>query len=178
MNGILASVSFFAVILVIYAVIRVCKKKGIGTGGEYDERQMEIRGRGYMLCCSLYMIEFGFLMFSDGLKIELPLTNGALYTIMFLLPIGVFTVYCIMNDAYLNIRNDMRRCIIFSAMIFVINAASTIAQIIQGTLIADGKLTNACITPAYALLFFAILVSLLIRNNQIKAEERSGDEES
>ena len=179
MNGILAALSYLAVIILIYAIIRLSRKNGARSAkGEYDERQMEIRGRGYKLCSILYMIELGFLMFSDGLEIDLPLTNGALYAIMFCLPIGFFSVYCIMNDAYIGVRNDINRFIVLAAVIVVMDLASTIVQINHGALVKDGKLTSACITPACGLLFLAILLSLLIRNCQIKAEERSSDEES
>ena len=179
MDGIFAALSFLAVIILIYTIIRVSRKNGaVSAKGEYDERQMVIRGRGYKLGCILYMIEFAFLMFSDGCGIDLPLTNGAQYSIMFFLPIGAFSVYCIMKDAYIGIRNDIRRFIILSAIIVIVDIVSTVAQIAGGAMIAEGKLTNACITPACGLLFLVVLLSLLIRNSQIKAEERSGNEES
>ena len=179
MNDIFEVISFFAVIILLYVLIRAARKKGtVSAKGEYDERQLVIRGRGYKLAVVLYMIEFGFLMFSDGLEITLPLTNGALYAVMFFLPIGVFSVFCIMNDAYVGVRNDIRRFIILSAVIIVVDLVCTILRIADGTLIAEGKLTNAGITPACGLLFLAVLLALLIRSSQIKAEERNSDEES
>ena len=179
MKDVFAVVGFLAVIVVIYVLIRVSRKKGnISAKGEYDERQELIRGRGYKLGCILYMIEFGFLIFADGLRLDLPLTSGALYVILWLLPIGVFSVYCIVNDAYIGVRNDLNRFMMIAAVIVVIDIISTAAQIAGGKLIADGKLTSACITPACGLLFLAVLISLSVRNRQLKAAERSGDEES
>ena len=156
------------------------KKDGKHTSakGEYDERQERIRGRGYKLSFFAYMMEFALLMFCDGVELELPLTNGAIYAIMFLLPICIFVVYCISKDAFIGVKNNMKRFIIIAVAVLIADIASTAAQSLDGAMIVDGKLTSACIAPASAVLFLIVLIALLVRNHQIKAEEGMLDEES
>ena len=171
---------FLAVIAIIYAIAYTMKKHGKRTSakGEYDERQERIRGRGYKISFFAYMIEFALLMFSDGVELELPLTNGAIYAIMFVLPICIFVVYCISKDAFIGVRNNIKRFITIAVVVLIIDIASTIVQSIDGAMIVDGKLTSACIAPATVVLFLVVLIALLVRNNQIKAEEGMADEES
>ena len=171
---------FLAVIAIIYAIAYAMKKDGRHTSakGEYDERQERIRGRGYKISFFAYMIEFALLMFRDGLELELPLTNGAMYAIMFVLPICIFVVYCISKDAFIGVKNNIKRFIAIAVVVLVADIASTIAQSVAGAMIVDGKLTSACIAPTTGVLFLVVLIALLVRNNQIKAEEGMVDEES
>jgi hypothetical protein len=180
MKDITYAAMFLAVIAIIYAIIYTGKKSGRRTSakGEYDERQDRIRGRGYRISFFAYMIEFAALMFIDGADLRLPLTDGAMYAIMFLIPICIFVVYCISKDAFVGVGNRINHFIALAAAVLVVSAASTIAQAARGEMIVDGKLTGACITPAYGLLFLVVLISLSVKNIQKKAEEGMADEES
>lgn len=171
---------FLAMIALIYAIIYTRKKNGERTSakGEYDERQDRIRGRGYKIAAFSYMIEFAFLIFADGVELNLPLTNGAMYAIMFVLPIGIFVVYCINRDAFIGVRNNMKGYLTLAVIVVIANAASTIAHAVEGSLIVDGRLTGACLSPAVGMLFLVVVISLLVRNNQLRAEEGMADEES
>ena len=180
MKGITYVAMFLAVIAIIYAALFTMKKDGkrASAKGEYDERQERIRGIGYKILSFAYMIEFVFLMFSNGVELELPLTNGAMYAIMFVLPICIFVVYCISKDALIGVRNNIKRFVAIAVVALVSDIASTIAQTVNGVMIVDGKLTSAFIAPATGVLFLVVLIALLVRNNQIKAEEGALDEES
>ena len=171
---------FLAIIAIVYAITYTMRRGGKHTSvkGEYDERQERIRGRGYKISFFAYMIEFAILLFSDGVELELPLTNGAMYAIMFILPICIFVVYSISKDAFIGVRNNIKSFIAIAVVVLIVDIASTIAQSIAGAMIVDGKLTSACIAPATGVLFLVVLIALLIRNKSIKAEEGMLDEES
>ena len=171
---------FLAVAAVISAIIYAVKKKNgsyTSVKGEFDERQELIRGRGYKIAFVLCMIEFVLIMFIEEMEISLPLTYGAIYAIAFVTPVCAFVVYCISKDAFVGIKNNIRRFIPLAVIITLIDIASTVVRIVDGELIVDGKLTGACITPACGVLFLTVLVSLLVKSS-VKAEEGNGDEES
>ena len=171
---------FLAVIAIVYAAVFTMKKGGKHTSakGEYDERQEIIRGRGYKISFFTYMIEFALLMFSDGMELELPLTNGAMYAIMFVLPVCIFIIYCISKDALIGVGNNIKRFVAIAVVALVSDIAGTIAQAVNGVMIVDGKLTGACITPATGVLFLVVLIALLVRNSLINVTEGEPYEES
>jgi hypothetical protein len=160
-----------AVILLAVVVFYLFRRKGGSMKGEYDERQLAIRGRAYRLATFIYIAEFGLLLVFEGMKAELPLTRGAMYAIFLLIPIGVFAVWCILHDAYIGIQSNVGRFFLLSGFICLIEAFVTVRYCMEGEMIRDGKLTDSVLAPAIMVLFGVVAVTLLIRQRQVRLED-------
>ena len=148
---------FVVVLVLIVAVYFIFRKRRGGQGsmkGEYDERQQLLRGSAYKACAFSYMLEMAILLFLEGMQVDLPLTRGA---------------------AYIGIRSNLKQFVTIGGIIVIVEIFVTIRYCVAGEMIVNGKLTDNCLAPGLAILFFVVLATLLIHERQLAAE--SGEDE-
>lgn len=146
------------------------------TGGswkcEYDERQELVRGRGY---------KYGFITLAVYYALDYMVLNiferewaqqHVDILIGILLGIGVYAIYCIMNEAFLSLRENQKRYIITLVFVMICNAAGAAVPLISGeSLIEDGRITSNCINLFCALLLTIILFVMALKQTMIKRED-------
>lgn len=169
------AVIFTALFIFIYIIIRKIRSDGGQLKGTYDERQLLARGRAFQSGLLVCLLEFAFLLLRENMHWSLPMTDEALYSLMFLFPIGFVSVLCIQKDAYIGVRSNLSGYIRLCVLVILIDAIVTFLHVKD--LIVDGKLTGDILTPGTGLLFLIMLSALLLRKAALRKEEER-DEES
>ena len=154
-----------AVVAIAVLLLRfVFKKKSWVLGGEYDERQRAIQGRGYKYAYFTLMIAVAAGGVFDawlGVKwIELfPFAMLCLW-----LSLCVFVTYCIAKDAYVSFQAKRKVLILIFALSALMNLGIALMEILHG----DGIITGGCLNLTSANLFtgaasLQIAIALCIR---------------
>ena len=141
---------------------------------EYDERQRELRGKGYML--GFYTIVFYevFMMFLAIGEFELPITDYALHFGGIILGCIVLSAYCVWHGVYWGLNNNRKRYIIVFAVCAALNMIPLIGLFRGEGLTADGKL-GAPIVNIMVLIMMAILAIELIIKEALDRREKEED---
>ena len=164
-----------AVVAIAVLLLRfVFKKKSWVLGGEYDERQRAIQGRGYKYAYFTLMIAVvagGLFDTWTGVKwIELfPFAVLCLW-----LSLCVFVTYCISKDAYVTLQ-EKRKVLI---LVFVVSALLNLGIALMEILCGDGIISGGCLNLTSANLFtgaasLQIAIALCIRAvyDRVRGEE-------
>lgn len=164
-----------AVVAIAVLLLRfVFKKKSWVLGGEYDERQRAIQGRGYKYAYFTMMISIaagGLFDAWTGVKwIELfPFAVLCLW-----LSLCVFVTYCISKDAYVTLQ-EKRKVLI---LVFVVSALLNLGIALMEILCGDGIISGGCLNLTSANLFtgaasLQIAIALCIRAvyDRVRGEE-------
>ena len=164
----------FCVGVVIALVILAFAKK---SRGEYDERQVLVRGKAYQIgfftslgAGAVYCIASAVLnrqLAEDGFAVFFVLLVGA----------GAFVVNCIMNDAFFAVSEKMK-----PAVIIIIILAAIVAQyftiadnVSEGIILREDGVISAHAAPIVTCSFLiAVLAALAIK--LIKSRKESEDE--
>lgn len=157
-------------LLIIY-IFLIMTKKDDSIRCNYDERQQEVRGKGFR---NGFFTMLGYNIFIALLQmLEIPIPAG-IEIIMFtggLLGICVYAVYCIWNDAYFALNERKNTILILFAVIAVINFGVGIMNIIIGTMFQYGKITFRGLNLLCGLVFIVIFLTLLIKKCQDGKDE-------
>ena len=116
--GVAAGIIFGLILCVI--LFRFANKdKRVMT--QYDERQKEIRGRGYTMgfytMVGLLAVEALWSMTGNGF----PLPDYIMYFLTVIIGVTVVCVYSIWKGVYWGMNNDPKRYIIIMTLAFVLN---------------------------------------------------------
>ena len=108
----------------------------------YDERQKEIRGRGYRAGFYAFMLyELLFTIFGFC-GISVPLEMYQIHLLALVFGGMVLTCYCIWHDAYWGLNNDRRRYYAVFAFLLVLNLLPVVLHAVKGELFEDGVLNS------------------------------------
>lgn len=140
---------FVAVLLCIYA------NRNHRAKSEYDERQKEIRGKGYQYAFYTICIYEILMMLLGIAEIEFPFEPYLFHFAGILIGGIVLSGYCIWHDAYWGLNNNRKRYAIIFLACALLNAIPVI-----------GALTHGGLTTA-PLLNLLVLVMLLILGSEL-----------
>lgn len=139
---------------------------------EYDERQQEIRGRGYRVAFYTAMILEAILLVLDYGNLSLPADPYLAHAAVIFISCTVLGCYAIWNGAYWGLNNDRKRYFIVLGVTVVLNALPVIMTATHGGLLENGKLSSVFIN-LLALVMLAVLgIVMLIRDNLDRNEEK------
>ncbi len=142
--------------------------------GNFDERQMIIRGSGYKLGMFAVIILLAADILADGFGMYENSIMTHSVTSLFILVSGVlvYALYCIRYDAYLGMGMNIRRYAIIIGIVILAQIPAMIIDIRQNAFIENGKLAfGPCSRIMMLMLFTIIIIALFIRGNGREAED-------
>lgn len=155
----------------VAAVGIICwvKKRG-RRETDYDERQYQTRDRACrygFLTLLLYELVYGALYMREA-------PSWCDYTIGNYLGIGlallVFGVYCIWNDAYMNLNQKPWSVHLMFGVLALCNLGIAENNQRIGTLFADGKLGFGAVNLVFAVMFVVFEIVFLIKRSREKRD--------
>lgn len=163
-------------LIICYFAFKKMNKNG-KLRTEYDERQKEIRGKGYQCAFWAESIYFAFLMLLDIAEVEIPAVKTVTYFTGFMLGVVVLYTYCIIKGAYFGLNNNIKSWTIFLTFFGILNIIISIMNYFSGTLIVDGILMPGFINfLCGAMLLLAVIIVAI--KKAVDAREDLSDEES
>jgi hypothetical protein len=178
MNGNMAI--FLIIFVVIFAVLFVVLGKSFHkdskTLPKYDERQMAIRGRGYMIAFYTIIIVMALMawIINDDIKTFL---GDMLYFIPLCIGIPVHVMYCVWKNAYIELNLNYKLWIRYMIAIGIFNLGLGIWALADGRMIEEGVLQLNFLNLYLGILMIVIIVEIFIKN-AIDGKEAEDDEES
>lgn len=131
---------------------------------EYDERQREIRGKGFTAAFYAAMaLEAIFTIVFYGGNPPLLEPYMAHAGVIFC-SCTILACYLIWNKAYWGLNNDTKRYFIILAVTLILNAFPVIMTLIRGEMIVDGKLSSVFINLLASLMLIIIGIVMLVRH--------------
>jgi hypothetical protein len=149
-------------------------KSGGASGRNYDERQQQARALAFkagFFTLLIYNVLYG--MSTILLPPWCDVMTGCFLGIC--LSAGVFSVVCVMKDAYISLRDSYGRTMVLFAGVCAANLASMWVSLRgpESGIIENGRLTVHCMNLAAAALFAVLMAAMAIRHAQ---NRREGDE--
>lgn len=169
-NNIYEILTTVAVFLVLFLIIMIIRKKLTGNNEHYDERQILVRGKGYKISfMTTILLNVFYAVFFYGPTKDIVSPQFVVITIA-LIGIAIYAIYCIFNDAYLQVGQKVGTWMTLIAFVIACNLLAFFANSTKG-FTEDGLATGSSINLMLAVLFGAILVSFLIK----RFMEKRGD---
>ena len=141
-------------------------KKAINRDGkiktEYDERQKEARGKGYMYGFWAIIIA-NALLFTFSNSFDMTVLGSTVYFIPILVGVIVQVTYCIFKDAYIGLNNNMTRFVIIMSIVTVFNLFVGVKAYLDGELIKQGTVSSAFVNVLCGGIFLILTIELGIK---------------
>ena len=170
----------FTLFVVLFVLLIIIFGRGFHKDSKmkpkYDERQMLIRGRGYMIAFYTIIIVSCFIPILATEEVKTFL-GDLIYFIPLLIGIPVHITYCIWNNAYLELNLNYKRWIGYMFFVSAFNLMVGIWAILDGRFIKDGVLQPNAINLFLSILLIVVIIEILIKN-AIDRKEADEDEES
>lgn len=174
----LIGVAFGIIVGLIICLIAFKKMNSDGKlKTEYDERQSEIRGKGYQYGFWAEAIYFALLMLLDISEIKIPAENTVIFFGGIVFGVVVLYTYCIWNGAYFGLNNNQKQWTYFLSFFGLFNLAIGIMAYVRGYLVVDGVLTTSFVNVLCAVMML-LAVAIQSIKNMIDSKENMADEES
>ncbi len=139
---------------------------------EYDERQQELRGKGYQAAFYTAMILEAVMLVLYFGNLPLPFDPYLAHAAVIFISCTVLGCYLVWNGAYWGLNNNKKRYIIFVCAALILNVFPVIGQLSHGGLFEEGKLSPVFINLLAFVMLIAIGIVMLVRNYlDKKAEE-------
>jgi len=161
----------FLGLLLCILIFRICNSnKKIKS--EYDERQEAIRGKSYKYGFYTTIIYLGVLTIFYMTDFAIPFTISAVVFFGLILGISVMAIHSIINEAYWGINNNKKKYAIVFIVCAIINLASGISGIIDGTILQGFQ--GRMISLECGLMLLVVGIAVIIKD---KISPKSSDEE-
>lgn len=151
----------------IAVLVLLFKKKVLNM--EFDERQQRARGKAALYGFTTLLV----VLYIYGIsEIALGRWCDALAGVSLCIAIGlgVFAVTCILNDAYLGLKEKPRQIMTMFALVTFFNLGLGGLYLSSGGLVVDGVLTYRVANPVLGFMALAILlvyiVNFLLRDRE------------
>ena len=168
----LADILMAIVYLIICIIVFKYANKDHNVKTAYDERQQEVRGRGYRVAFYTAMILEAVMLILYYGNLPLPADPYMAHAAVIFLSCTVLACYMIWNGAYWGLNNDRRRYYIILAATVVLNAFPVVMTAVHGRLLEYGKLSSVFINLLALVMLAAIGIVMLIRDNLDRNEEK------
>lgn len=164
MNINIFKIAGFVVGLILSLVIFKLANTNHKVNTQYDERQMKIRGKGYMYGFYAMMICEAVMSLLDISEFTVPVSSSVLHFGVILVGILVLTGYTIWNGAYWGLNNNRRTYGIVLILIGLLNAVPVIRSIREGTFLKAGESSLPVINLLLLIMLVFIGAAALIRH--------------
>lgn len=158
--GIVSGITFGIVLAMLLLAISN-KDNKIKT--EYDERQQQVRGKGFRYGFFTMMGGIIIMMIIKSADVPIPVHDAVLLFLVMIIGVAEYVTYAILHDAYFGLNNKINSYLVIFAGIAVINAAVTIINAVSGSLIVDGTLGIGGINMLCSAMFVWMFIVLLIK---------------
>lgn len=180
MERVIGRIAGLAVGVIVGLVICIIAFHKMNKNGkvktEYDERQNEIRGKGYRVGYWAEAIYFVILMILEMVEVNIPAEKMVVYFAGLVVGIVAMCCYCIWNGAYFGLNNDVKKWTIFFVFFTIFNLAIGFMSYIHGTLVVDGIVGAGAINLLCGFMLLIVLIVYLAKGI-VDAKENT-DEES
>lgn len=157
--GVIVGLAFTFAILLISFFLR---KKNHAGDEHYDERQILIRGKGYKISfMTVVVINAFYSLFFYGITKEFVSPQFVVLASAYI-GIVVYTLYCIFNDAYLQVGQKAKTWIIVLLIVTISNAYCAIVSLDRGFNDA-GFATSFSLNTLFAVSFAVVLAGIAIK---------------
>lgn len=129
---------------------------------EYDERQKEARGKGYMYGFWAIIIA-NALLFTFSNSFDMTVLGSTVYFMPILVGVIVQVTYCIFKDAYVGLNNNMTRFVIIMSIVTVFNLFVGVKAYLDGELIKQGTVSSAFVNVLCGGIFLILTIELGIK---------------
>ena len=151
--------------LIVAVVLCIYANRNHRAKSEYDERQKEIRGRGYQYAFyAICIYEFIMMVLGIG-DIRFPFEPYLFHFAGILIGVIVLSGYCIWHDAYWGLNNNRKRYALLFLVTGILNAIPVIGAM------THGGLTTAPLLNLMVLLMLLILGSELLIKYLVEKRE-------
>lgn len=151
---------------VLVGLLLVVVMKAINRDGkiktEYDERQKEARGKGYMYGFWAIIIA-NALLFTFSNSFDMTVLGSTVYFMPILVGVIVQVTYCIFKDAYIGLNNNMTRFVIIMSIVTVFNLFVGVKAYLDGELIKQGTVSSAFVNVLCGGIFLILTIELGIK---------------
>lgn len=158
---------FFGIAIVVF--LKKTKTDG-SMRCKYDERQQLVRGRGFKYAFFTMLLYDFFLVLLDCMDIRYGDMGTEMGTGM-MLGCAVYAIYCILNDGYFSMNENMPRVLFVLISLGLVNLILGIHSIIRGDIVEDGMLTIQSMNLLCGLIMLFILTVAAIKHIRSKNEE-------
>ncbi|MCM1307714.1 MAG: hypothetical protein NC223_03865 [Butyrivibrio sp.] len=155
---------FFAALWVVFIKLGVPTEK-------YDERQEINRGKAYKTAFFTICIWEAVYLFSKLCDIRLPVEDDLMTLAGILAGICAYAAYCILTDAYFPINRSSSAIIAVWLVIAAMNIFIGIQNIIDGSIITDGRLNFRAAGILCSIVLFVLAVMCIVRKSLFKRRE-------
>ena len=173
----IAMLFVFLTSLCLVVLILALITKGSGWRERYDERQELERGRGFKYAFFTMLVYFLVMIYMDAAGLSFAADTSLLYCCGILLGILVYMVYCVWHESYFALNQNMRSCMFAFGIIGLSNFLIGLINLIDGTLVENGRLTVRIVNPLCSFLFFALFLTSLLKKI-VSSKGESADEEN
>lgn len=175
-NGKLLLAIFVSIFVILMIAFAKSFHKDSSVTPKYDERQMAVRGRGYMFAFYIIILVMALMpvLITDEMKTFL---GDLVYFIPLCVGLPVHVMYCVWNNAYVELNLNVKAWIRVMLVIGLFNLLLGGYRLVEGTLVEDGVLQANVINLYLGILVMVIIIELLIKN-AIDRKEAEEDEES
>ncbi len=168
-----------AIAIMVGLIICVIIFKAVNTNKkvwtEYDERQKNLRGKGYMISFYTIVAYEAVMMIITMSGVSLPIQDYMLHMAGIFLGCTVLCTYCIWNDVYWGLNNDPKKYMLVFAIALAINVAAAVGFGSSSGFMEDGKIGFPALNVMVIIMMVIILIELFIKQ-MIRKDEDSGEE--
>ncbi len=147
-------------ILVVILLKYANKDKKVKT--EYDERQKEIKNKGYV--CGFYTMVALLAVESilSVAEIEIPVADFIQYFAILIAGITVMGGYAIWNGVYWGLNNDKKRYAMVFAVAIVLNLLAVVLGMKRGNIFSTDPVTALPLFNVIVLIMFVVLFAVML----------------
>lgn len=164
-------VGFLVTFAVLFIIMWKINSKSSGRR-EFDERQKSVQGIGYKYGFFTFIGFTVALIILDAAEVELPIDKTFMYTVMLIVSVAVYVGYCIWNDGYFFIKQDVRKQSSVFLLVGVANLMISIGRIIEDGIFTDGKLDFHLSNLLIAILMLYVYILVRIKLKKDEREEQ------
>lgn len=157
--------------LLICGVVFITANNNRKIKTEYDERQNEVRGKGFKYGFYTAVILLGVVAVLDMMEVELPMENAVTSMTVICISVMVNAIYNIINEGYWGLNNNKKRYGIYMALIALLNAVVAYICYKHGILFVNGKLAMNGVNLICSIMFVILFVTILIKDITTKDDE-------
>lgn len=163
--------TYFIGIVVGFLVLAVWMLIRRNADGEYDERQMLVRGRAYQY--GFATLVFYNLIYGAAYMYSVPdwCDNMVGMLIGVLLSLAVFCGYCIWKDAYMNLNQSPGFVYFIFGALGVVNLLLGIISLKTGEFFENGKVSFRAASLFLGVIFLLFFFLFWLKNHGNRAEE-------
>ena len=163
--------------LEIEDIADVCSTEGIDTLRVISyHTDIILRLRQFLNQQELDIVGILILIHQDILEL-LPVQGYVLCAASIFPGLMVFVAYCVWHEAYFSLKDKEKSLLVFFGFIGVINLIITIMAILDGSMMANGKISFNALNLVCAVMFIELFVVVLLKKISTSKETDEEDED-